>query len=51
MRRGRERRADVAPATLFDAGDGNRKLRLRADEHTDVQDPILLRAGELLAVV
>jgi len=39
------------PATLLDAGDGNARLALRRDEHRHVQDPVLLRAEQLLAVV
>ena len=49
--RGAERVALPAPASLLDAGDGDRQLRARADEDADVEDPVLLRADELLAVV
>ena len=50
-----ERRVEVdrgaVPAALLDAGDGDRQLRAGADEHRDVEDPVLLGADELLAVV
>ena len=50
-----ERRVEVGrgavPAALLDAGDGDRQLRAGADEHGDVEDPVLLGADELLAVV
>ena len=48
---GAEVRRDVAPASLLDAGDGDRDARLRLREHAHVEDPVLLRADELLAVV
>ena len=41
----------AVPAALLDAGDGDRQLRAGADEHRDVEDPVLLGADELLAVV
>ena len=41
----------AAPAPLLDARDGDRQLRAGADEDADVEDPVLLRADELLAVV
>ena len=46
-----ERGAAPVPATLLDARDGDRQLRARLDEDADVEDPVLLRADELLAVV
>ena len=49
--RGAEHVAPPAPAALLDARDGDRQLRARADEDADVEDPVLLRADELLAVV
>jgi hypothetical protein len=51
MPRGAEAVALAAPASLLDARDGDRELRARADEDADVEDPVLLRADELLAVV
>src|SRR5437867_351401 len=39
------------PAALLDARDRNARLALRGDEHGHVQDPVLLRAEQLLAVV
>ena len=41
----------AVPAALLDARDGDRQLRAGADEHGDVEDPVLLGADELLAVV
>jgi hypothetical protein len=38
-------------SALLDAVDGNSHRRLRLDEHAHVQDAVLLRADELLAVV
>ncbi|HEU0248763.1 MAG TPA: hypothetical protein VFR38_16925 [Gaiellaceae bacterium] len=46
-----EVRRAARPAPLLDAGDGNPQRRLRLDEHAHVQDAVLLRADELLAVV
>ena len=46
-----ERGAAPLPAALLDAGDGDRQLRAGLDEHAHVEDPVLLRADELLAVV
>ena len=46
-----ERGAGPPPAALLDAGDGDRQLRASLDEHGHVEDPVLLRADELLAVV
>ena len=51
VRRRAEAIAPPAPAALLDAGDGDLELRARADEHADVEDPVLLRSDELLAVV
>ena len=51
VRRGAELVAQPAPAPLLDARDGDRQLRARADEDADVEDPVLLRADEFLAVV
>jgi hypothetical protein len=39
------------PATLLDARNWDARLTLRGDEHRHVQDPVLLRAQQLLAVV
>ena len=41
----------AVPAALLDARDGDRQLRAGADEHRHVEDAVLLRADELLAVV
>ena len=46
-----ERGAGPPPAALLDAGDGDRQLRARLDEHGHVEDAVLLRTDELLAVV
>ena len=46
-----EARRRARPAALLDAGDRDRQLRAGADEDGDVEDPVLLRADELLAVV
>ncbi len=43
--------AASAPAALLDARDGDRQLRAGLDEHAHIEDPVLLRADELLAVV
>ena len=43
---GAEPLADTGPAPLFNAAHGNHKLGLCRDEHSDVDDPVLLRAGE-----
>ena len=45
------REAPRAPAALLDARDRNPRLALRGDEHGHVEDPVLLRAEQLLAVV
>ncbi len=50
-RRGVEVDRRSVPAALLDARDGNRQLRAGADEHRHVEDAVLLRADELLAVV
>lgn len=39
------------PASFLDARNGNRRLRAGRDEHGHVEDPVLLRADQLLAVV
>jgi hypothetical protein len=39
------------PAAFLDAGDGDERLAPRADQHGHVQDPVLFRAEQLLAVV
>jgi hypothetical protein len=49
--RGRERGTARTPATFLDAGDRQACLALRRHEHGHVEDPVLLCAGELLAVV
>lgn len=41
----------MPPTPLLDAGDGDRHRRLRLDEDTHIEDAVLLRADELLAVV
>ncbi len=46
-----ELRRDVPPSPLLHAGHGDREHRLRLDEDAHVQDAVLLRAHELLAVV
>ena len=51
VRRRPEAGARRAPASLLDARHGDGKLGLGGDEHGDVEDSILLRADELLAVV
>ena len=51
VRRGREPCRARAPAALLDARDGDPRLRPAADEHGHVEDAVLLRADELLAVV
>jgi hypothetical protein len=51
MPRGAKIEAPRAPATLLDARDGNPSLAPSRDEHCHVQDPVLLRAEQLLAVV
>ena len=51
VRGGHEVHTDVMPAPLLDAGHRDRKLRAAGDEHADVEDPVLLRSDELLAVV
>ena len=48
---GGEARGAPAPASFLDARDGDRQRALRADEHGHVQDAVLLRAEQLLAVV
>jgi hypothetical protein len=35
---------------LLDAGHRDRKLRPSPDEHADIENPVLLRSDELLAV-
>jgi hypothetical protein len=51
VRRGLEELRAPRPAPLLDAGDGDLQRRLRLDEHRDVEDAVLLRAHEFLAVV
>jgi hypothetical protein len=43
--------AACAPASLLDAGDGDLRLANGGDENGDVEDAVLLRAEQLLAVV
>ena len=51
MHRGVERGRGAVPTPLLDAGDGDRHFRAGTDEDGDVEDPVLLGADELLAVV
>ena len=48
--RRRERAGAAAPAPLLDAGDRDPHRAARRHEHGDVEDAVLLRADELLAV-
>jgi hypothetical protein len=50
-RRGGEGCAPPAPAAALDTRDGDTRIRARRDEDGDVQNPVLLGAHELLAVV
>jgi hypothetical protein len=47
---GLEGRTDVAPPAFLDARDGDASLRLRRQKYAGVQDAILLRALEFLAI-
>jgi len=47
---GREVATAVTPTPLLDAAHRDRQLRLRGHEHRGVEDAVLLRADQLLAV-
>jgi hypothetical protein len=50
-RRGGECARAIRPATLLDATDRDLELRARRDQDRALEDPVLLRADELLALV
>ena len=51
VRRGPESGRARTPAPFLDARDGDCRLRAGGDEHGHVENPVLLRARQLLAVV